>query len=125
MATLREFLTAFFDDIQISVYLRRQDQVALSLYSTRLKSGETETRILPRTHAGDPYFNYDRSLALWEDAFGRANIHVRLFDRKGLIGGSIVSDFIAVGSSARSRTSPPSPTRTNPSSPSRRNISAA
>ena len=62
METLRDFLGEFFDDVQVSIYLRRQDQVALSLYSTRLKSGDTERAILPRTDADDPYFNYDRSL---------------------------------------------------------------
>ena len=82
IATLRAFLAAFFDDIQIGVYLRRQDQVALSLYSTRLKSGETERRILPRANAEDPLFNYDRSLALWERPSAATNMTVRLFDRQ-------------------------------------------
>ncbi len=93
--TLRGLLAEFFDDVQISVYLRRQDQVALSLYSTRLKSGAVDRAILPQTDADDPYFNYDRFLALWENAFGRANVHVRLFDRRSLVGGSIVDDFLA------------------------------
>jgi hypothetical protein len=93
--TLRTLLSEFFDDVQVSVYLRRQDQVALSLYSTRLKSGGADREILPQTNADDPYFNYDRSLALWEDGFGRANVHVRLFDRRTLVGGSVVSDFLS------------------------------
>ena len=42
--TLRDFLGGFFDDVRVGVYLRRQDQVALSLYSTRLKSGDVEHR---------------------------------------------------------------------------------
>ena len=93
--TLRALLAEFFDDVQISVYLRRQDQVALSLYSTRLKSGAVDRTILPPAGADSPYYNYDRFLALWENAFGRANIHVRLFDRQTLVGGSIVDDFLA------------------------------
>lgn len=95
IARLRDFLGAFFDDVRICVYLRRQDQVALSLYSTRLKSGGTGADILPRTGSQDPYFNYERSLALWAEAFGREAMHVRLFDRRSLAGGSIVSDFLA------------------------------
>lgn len=93
--TLLSFLNGFFDDIRIAVYLRRQDQVALSLYSTRLKSGDTDRRILPRTAPDDPFFNYDTSLALWEDAFGHAAVTARLFDRKLLNGGSVVDDFVA------------------------------
>ena len=93
--TLRDFLRGFFDEIRIGVYLRRQDQVALSLYSTRLKSGEAERQILPRADGDDPFFNYDRSLALWEEAFGREAMHVRLFDRRTLTNGSVVDDFLA------------------------------
>jgi tetratricopeptide (TPR) repeat protein len=95
VATLRSFLGGFFDEIRIGVYLRRQDQVALSLYSTRLKSGEVAGPILPRANDEDPFFNYDRSLALWEAAFGREVMTVRLFDRKALVGGSVVDDFVA------------------------------
>lgn len=92
---LRDFLGGFFDDVRIGVYLRRQDQVALSLYSTRLKSGDTEKRILPRTNGDDHVFNYDRSLALWEACFGRDAMTVRLFDRELLVGGSVIDDFLA------------------------------
>lgn len=95
LTTLRDFLAEFFDDIQISVYLRRQDQVALSLYSTQLKSGAEHQRLLPQTDGQDHYYNYDRSLTLWESVFGRENIHARLFDRAELVGGSIVTDFVA------------------------------
>ena len=91
--TLRGFLSEFFNDVQISIFLRRQDQVALSLYSTRLKSGATDRTILPRTGADDPYFNYDRSLRLWEECFGAINVHVRVFDRARLVRGDVVSDF--------------------------------
>ena len=93
--TLRRFLNGFFDEVRIAVYLRRQDQVALSLYSTRLKSGGTDPRILPRTAPDDPFFNYDTSLALWEEAFGHDAIAARLFDRKLLAGGSVVDDFVS------------------------------
>ncbi len=92
---LADLLIPHFDRIDVSVYLRRQDQVALSLYSTRLKSGGTSTEILPRVGAADPYFNYDSSLSLWEAAFGRTHVHVRLFDRSQLVGGDVVADFLA------------------------------
>lgn len=95
IARLKAFLDAFFDDVQICVYLRRQDQVALSLYSTRLKSGAVDRDILPRTGPDDPYFDYARSLGMWAEAFGRANLHVRLFDRRLLAGGSVIPDFLS------------------------------
>ncbi len=103
VARLRNFLAGFFDEIRVSVYLRRQDELALSLYTTRLKSGATDSEMFPRTSSEDLFFNYDRSLRLWEDAFGRENIHVRLFGRSALTGGSIVTDFLtawAIGTPA-------------------------
>ncbi len=51
--------------------------------------------ILPRTNGEDHFFNYDRSLALWEEAFGADAMQVRLFDRETLVGGSVVDDFVA------------------------------
>lgn len=102
---LRDFLAEFFDDVRVSVCLRRQDRVALSLYSTRLKSGHTDPEVLPRTNAADPYFNYDASLALWEEAFGREKVRPRLFDR----GGGVVADFLAtwaIGAEADFRSVP-------------------
>lgn len=92
---LADLLGPHFDRIDVAVYLRRQDQVAVSLYSTRLKSGGTCTDILPNAGADDLYFNYDASLALWEEVFGRANVHVRLFERSELVSGDVVADFLA------------------------------
>ena len=101
---LADLLTPHFDRIDVCLYLRRQDEVALSLYSTRLKSGHVGSDILPRVSAEDPYFNYDVSLRLWEEVFGRAHIHVRLFDRAELLDGDIVADFLAAWGLGAQRT---------------------
>lgn len=92
---LSDLLAPHFDRIDVSVYLRRQDLVATSLHSTRLKSGATDREILPRAYADDPYFNYDRFLALWEEVFGRQHVHVRLYDRRELVAGDVTLDFLA------------------------------
>ena len=94
VARLRNFLSEFFDEIEISVYLRRQDRVALSLYSTRLKSGLAPDRVLEKAPADRLYYNYDRFLALWEDAFGAEAISVRLFEPDLLTNASVVDDFL-------------------------------
>ena len=93
--TLRDLLAEHFDDIRIAVYVRRQDQLALSLHSTKLKSGGTDRALLPTTGPDDPYFNYDHSIGLWEAAFGREAVQVRLFDRRALADGDVVTDFVA------------------------------
>lgn len=92
---LSNLLRPYFDRIDISVYLRRQDQVAVSLRSTQLKSGAIDPTVLPLTNADDPYFNYDRSLALWEKVFGQQHLSVRIYDRCELVAGDVVADFLA------------------------------
>jgi hypothetical protein len=95
VAVLRDLLRPLFDRITIAVYLRRQDLVAISLYATQVKSGATHGAILPDTTPSDPYYNYDLSLRLWEDAFGADAVRPRLYDRSELVGGSVVDDFCA------------------------------
>lgn len=90
---LHDLLCPYFDRIEIAVYLRRQDQVALSLYATQVKSGATQTDLLPNTTPDDPYYNYDKSLALWASVFGEKAIRPRIYDRSVLVGGSVVEDF--------------------------------
>ena len=96
VACLQALLDEFFDDVQIRVYLRRQDQLAVSSYSTHLKAGGYRAASCPAPRPRIPYFNYDRSLSLWEFAFGASNVRVRLFERPSLVGGSIVTDFVDV-----------------------------
>ncbi|PTW44161.1 hypothetical protein [Rhodovulum kholense] len=91
---LRDFLAPHFDEIRVSVYLRRQDQIALSLYSTMLKSGAVPDRIIGIPDPENPYYNYDRFLGLWEKVFGQDAVSVRIFERSSLTGGSIVDDFL-------------------------------
>lgn len=95
IAALRDFLAEHFDLVQVCVYLRRQDQIALSLFSTSLKSGGVSDRILPAINAGSLYYNYDLFLAQWEAAFGAENMHVRLADRAEMTGGGVVPDFLS------------------------------
>ncbi|MEM9146715.1 MAG: hypothetical protein AAGC57_10985 [Pseudomonadota bacterium] len=92
---LRSFLARHYDDIRIAVYLRRQDQVAVSLYSTLLKFGGDRTEILPDPKLRPGYWNYDTLLTLWADVFGRDAIVPRIFDRAELNEGSVVRDFCA------------------------------
>jgi hypothetical protein len=93
---LRDFLAEFFDEIEVSVYLRRQDRVALSLYSTMLKSGCTPAQVLPDARPDSRYYNYDRFLALWEEVFGAEAIKVRLFEPELLVNRNVIDDFLAV-----------------------------
>ena len=59
---LKDLLTPFCPNIEVQVYLRRQDQLAVSLHSTRLKLGG-EGPIFPDTAPALPlYFALDKLL---------------------------------------------------------------
>ncbi len=93
---LKQLLLPWFTEIEILVYLRRQDQVAVSGYSTKLKTGETPGEILnlnvdPKNH----YYNYYVLLNKWSAVFGRNNVQVRLFDPTSFHNNDLISDFLA------------------------------
>lgn len=89
---LKDLLTPFCPNIEVQVYLRRQDQLAVSLHSTRLKLGGAG-EIFPATTPVPAYFAFDRMLQLYGQFFGQENISARLFEPARLAGGDIVTDF--------------------------------
>jgi hypothetical protein len=94
---LKALLHSISSNVEVIVYLRRQDLLAVSLYSTRLKLGD-KYAIFPDTQNAPlpDYFCYDTLLARYAAAFGKTNLRVRLFEGKQLVGGDVVSDFYAL-----------------------------
>lgn len=92
---LVNFLARWSERIEILVYLRRQDRVAVSHYSTKLKSGDPDPRVLPDTgESGLPYYyDYHRLYDTWASVVGEPAIRVRLFDRATLFAGDLIVDF--------------------------------
>lgn len=88
---LRDFLREFFDEIQIFIYLRRQDRLASSYYSSRLFGGKYDEN--PLLDAGAAYFDFRSILNLWSDAFGKDRIHVAIYDEVRRTGRSIIENF--------------------------------
>ncbi|MGF1503441.1 MAG: hypothetical protein ACFBSD_16690 [Paracoccaceae bacterium] len=93
LARLRAFLSAHVDRVEIAVYLRRQDLVAVSLYSTLVKFGGDREAIFPDLSKWRSYFDYAALLERWAAAFGRDAIRPRIFEPACLRGGSVVEDF--------------------------------
>lgn len=99
VAELAAFLKPLFDEVQVRVYLRRQDELALSFYSQKLRAGFIPPTILPIANvrrprrSPPPYFDFEALLERWAAAFGEAAIHPCLYDRSVLHGGDVVSDF--------------------------------
>jgi hypothetical protein len=83
--------------ITILLYIRRQDRVAVSYYSTRLKSDSfADDVVFPAVPKRGPlpkYYDYDALLARYEKVFGAQNITVRIFDPARFVDGDLLRDF--------------------------------
>ena len=91
---VKNILLGYFDTVQVCVYLRRQDKVACSLYSTALKCGHSMNNILPSVSSEDHYYNYRVFLNKWSQVFGQEALNVRIFEKSELINNDLISDFL-------------------------------
>ncbi len=87
LAAFKSLLGEFFDDYTIIVYLRRQDELSLSRYSTALRRGSKRASPL-----AEP-LDYEKILEPWAKAFGRDALKPRIFDREVMPQGDVVRDF--------------------------------
>lgn len=87
---LRQACPRPIDRLEAVCYLRRQDELSVSLASTKLRHGLIK---LPFT--GKP-FNYAAMLNVWERALGRQAVQPRRYDPSSWETGDVVADFAAV-----------------------------
>lgn len=105
LATLKNFLGDFCEDIRVIVYLRPQHEVSQSLAATALRSGAIEFRPIPEFNTDNGYddilgvdynyFDYDRFLAALAETFGESAIVPRLYGSDS-VNGDIIDDFFSV-----------------------------
>ncbi len=98
-------LSEYFKEIKIIVYLRRQDEQAVSHHQEASKSGKnpeillygTEPYAIP-TYANqhDYYLDYHKRISLWADVFGDDNMIVKVFEKSNLQDNDVVSDFFSI-----------------------------
>ncbi len=93
---LYDLLNPLFDEIKVLVYLRPQDEMAVSLYSTAMKVGYTHKTIIPVDDIDYDYYDYERLLDRWSDVFGEASLIPRVYERYRLEGEDVVQDFCEV-----------------------------
>jgi hypothetical protein len=91
---LRDFLSRFFDQIYVIVYLRRQDEFLLSTYSTQIKCGRTKRLRLPGESVIRDRYDYWHLLSRWARVFGKDRLICRRYERSSLVNGSIIDDFL-------------------------------
>lgn len=83
---------SIFSDVNIVVYLRQQFDLAVSHFSTTLKTGGKTTNVLPQNAEKNSYYNYYMLINLWHSKFKK--IIVNRFEKKALINESVVDDFV-------------------------------
>lgn len=80
--------------IDIIVYLRRQDQLLLSSYATDVRLGSPRALTLPQSPEEKERFRYGKLCDLWADVFGRDQVHVRIFSKQRFRNGDLLEDFL-------------------------------
>jgi hypothetical protein len=70
VARVAALLARYVDRVEMLVYLRRQDRVAISVRSTVLKGGQIAPPVLPPINENDRYYNYAALLERWSAVSG-------------------------------------------------------
>lgn len=93
---LRTLLEAVFDSVEVHVYLRRQDKLMRSMYSTIVRVGDTRQRVFPLPGETRDFelFDYERILKLWRSVFPPEQLHVHRFESGALLEGDVIRDFV-------------------------------
>ncbi|KKD61339.1 hypothetical protein RN22_06365 [Grimontia sp. AD028] len=94
----------FFSDVEIVVYLRRQDQHLLSHYQQASKAkgpafgfySGIDLDDLVTDEQLDLYLDYNYRIGLWGDVFGDDKLSIRCFEKTALTGGDAVTDFFSL-----------------------------
>jgi hypothetical protein len=103
---LHALLARFFERITVVVYLRRQDVLACSSYSTMLKDGFSGRDMFPElpgpltaNNVFDrglfSYFDFESLLDRYALSFGKDMIRPRIFEAGALSGDDVLRDFLA------------------------------
>lgn len=99
---LHDLLSPRFDEIEIAVYLRRQDDAILSMYSEHMRRGfrghgfELFVERCLTTMKPTPYLYYRKMLQNWIEVWGQDRLRLRRFERGDFPGGDIVADFASL-----------------------------
>jgi hypothetical protein len=92
--SLYNLISPHFSEVEIVLYLRLQDELALSIYSTQIRTGSTEKFRIDKFKPNSQVLNYSTLLSRWENVFGKDNINIRIFDRQCFQKQSLVQNFL-------------------------------
>ncbi|WP_229794089.1 hypothetical protein [Arenicella chitinivorans] len=91
---LADLLSPYASKVSVVVYLRRQDKVAVSLFSTRCKETNSSLQILPEASSNvDSYYDYYALLERWSEVFGEEALVIRRFEGPRRGANALLLDF--------------------------------
>ena len=93
VARLGALLGDLAQEVRVVFYIRRQDRVAVSIFSTALKVGFPQREVNLMFGPDAVRFNYWNVCRLYGDAFGDSALAVRRYHRSSFAGGGLISDF--------------------------------
>lgn len=91
---LKNELSSIFEEIIVVAYFREQLGLALSHFSTKIKSGDTYPFSLPTIDPIPHYYDYDGMIKKWEAHFSK--IVCREFSKNKLFNQDVILDFLSV-----------------------------
>ena len=96
IARFAGWISQFTDEVEILLYLRRQDLAHVSWYSTQVKIGGTEDFDWPDERTARQRYDYLSLIRGWEEHFPTATWAIRVFERDRLQGGRVETDLLSV-----------------------------
>ncbi|MCU0524006.1 MAG: hypothetical protein MUF72_04190 [Elainella sp. Prado103] len=93
ITALRDLLESVVEEIELIIYLRRQDSFLLSSYSTFIKSGNIKSLTIPSGALLKNHYDYWEILEKWHSIFAKHKIVVRVFEKGQLIDNDLIKDF--------------------------------
>ena len=95
ITALAQDIPAIFSEVSVILYVRRQDRVATSHFSTALRGGSTSKLLFSSAMGkrGRRAFSYGTILCDWLRIFGKDNITLRNYGERELGNFDVIEDF--------------------------------
>ena len=92
ISKIHQIIAPLARECRVIIYLRRQDELVTSHYSTAVRSGATHEFYFPK---GIVWLDYLNLLEMWAQVFGKENLSVRIFEPQQLKDRDLLTDFFS------------------------------
>ncbi len=92
--SLKVYLDALYDSVDVCLYMRRQDRLAISAHNTAIQGGRSSSFSFNDIEGTPNYYNYHALIDRWSQVFGSENIHPNVYRSSLMQGGNVVQDFV-------------------------------